>query len=155
MEEDEEERPQDYTPAECDDEVDHSHGTRLFPRFDIRHPVFYHFKNYLMGVDGGEKGDKTAHEVSVDVSKYLRYACGSHSPSPDWSRLVDRDQLIGYMEKLKRAKVRLEGRQAKLDHLQAAMRFMKLHVVVQERDPLYYKFTASINMVDGWKKSPR
>ena len=80
-----------------------SGGTRNFPRFDVRHPIFYCFQDYLKSLDGGGKSDKTAHEMSVDVAKYLRYACGPDCPSPDWSRLVDRDQMMGYMEKLKRA----------------------------------------------------
>ena len=133
----------------------HMCGTRYFPRFDMDHPVFYRFKRYLMSVDGGEKCEKTAHEMAVDVSKYLKYACGSDSPSSDWGKLTERDQLIGFMEKLKRCNVGPEGRLAKLDTLQAAMRFIKFHVVVQESHPLYPKLTLADNMVVGWKKTLR
>lgn len=38
-------------------------------------------------------------------------------------------------EKLKHAKVEQEGRLVQLDHPQAAMRFMKLHVIFKERVP--------------------
>ena len=86
---------------------------------------------------------------------YTRYACGPDSPSPDWARLVDRDQLIAYFEKLKRARVGPEGRLAKLDYFHAAMRFMTLHVLAEETHPLYQKFTKAMSMLDGWKKTLR
>ena len=124
---------------ELDDSAQSSGGTRLFPRFDIQHPFSYCFEKYLMSIDGGERNEKSAREMSIDVFKYLRYACGD-CPSPDWGRLVDCDQLIGYMEKLKRAKVGPEGRLAKLDHLLAVIRYMRLHVIVEHQHPLYHKF---------------
>ena len=101
-------------------------------------------------MDGGERSKKAAREISVE---YLRYTCGPDSPSPDWARLVDRDQLITYFEKLKRARVCPEGRLAKLDYFHAAMRFMTLHVLVEETHPLYQKFTKAMSMLDGWKKT--
>lgn len=78
-------------------------GTCHFPQYDVKQPIFYHFETYLPAIDGEERSQKTAREMSVDVSKYLRYACG---PSPDWSRLTDHDQLIGFVEKLKREEVK-------------------------------------------------
>jgi hypothetical protein len=129
-------------------------GTRLFPRFDVENPVFYRFEQYLMSIDGGEKNEKSSREISIDVSKYLRYACGSSAPKPDWSRLVDRDQLLGYTEKLKRAKVGPEGRLAKLDYFQAAIRFLKYHVV-DENHPLHRKLTLADGMLSEWKKTLR
>lgn len=45
-------------------------GTRSFPRFDLEH--LRGFKQYLQGIDGGNKSAKSAHEAAVDVSKYLR-----------------------------------------------------------------------------------
>ena len=89
-------------------------GTRLFPRFDVENPVFSRFEQYLMSIDGGEKSEKSSREISIDVSKYLRYACGSSASKPDWSRLVDRDQLVGYTEKLKRAQGWSRGKACKV-----------------------------------------
>ena len=73
----------DRSPTENDDAVEGvptedvpQEGTRLFPRFDMCHPMFYRFEDYLMGIDGGERSEKTAKEIAVDVSKYLKYACG-------------------------------------------------------------------------------
>ena len=57
------------------------------------------------------------------------------------------------MEKLKRAKVGPEGRLTKLDRLHAAMRFMKLHVIVEDKHPLRHKFTLSESMLKGWKNT--
>ena len=39
-------------------------------------------------------------EMVVDVSKFLRYASGASALGPDWERLLDRDQLVGYVDKL-------------------------------------------------------
>ena len=141
-------------PGTSEDDVFTS-GTRHFPKFDVEHPVFYRFERYLMGLDGGDKCGKTAREMAVDVSKYLKYACGSDAPSSNWSKLAERDQLIGYLEKLKRCNVGPEGRLAKLDTLQAAMRFIKFHVVVEESHPMYHKLTLADNMVAAWKKTLR
>ena len=90
MEEDEAEEVQEEA-SECEDPAE-SHddctGTRHFPRFDVQHPVFYRFEEYLTIVDGGDKSEKSAREISVDVSKYLRYACGPSCPSPDWADIT-------------------------------------------------------------------
>ena len=130
-------------------------GTRHWPRYDINHPMFYRFQNYLTGIDGGQRSEKTAREITIDISKYLRYACGQECPNPNWSRLTDRDQLIGYTEKLKRAKVGPEGQLSKLDALAAALKFLKVHVLADERHPLYPKVTHTENVLAGWKTSLR
>ena len=57
-----------------------------------------------MSIDGGMRSEKTAKEMSIDIAKFLRYACGSTCLTPDWTRLTDRDQLIGYLQNLDRAK---------------------------------------------------
>ena len=67
---------------------------------------------------------------------------------------VDRDQLVGYTKKLKRAKVGPEGRLAKLDYFQAAIRFLKYHVV-DENHPLHRKLTLADGMLREWKKTLR
>ena len=36
------------------------------------------------------------------MSKFLQYACGD-SAVPDWEQLTDRDQVVGYMQKLDRS----------------------------------------------------
>ena len=104
---------------------------------------------------GGERSEKTAKEIAVDVSKYLKYACGRRCPVADWGRLTDHDMLIGYFEKLKRVKEGPEGRLSKMDALCAAMRFMKVHVVVQESNPLYSELSRAEVVLQGWKKTMR
>lgn len=47
-------------------------GTRNFPRFELDDPSLTQFTCYLQGIDGGEKPLKSAHEATVDVSKFFR-----------------------------------------------------------------------------------
>ncbi len=73
--------------------------TRDFPRFRESDQSLKEFNAFLQSVDGGKKGSKTAKEVTTDVSKFLRYACGE-VPTPVWGRLTNRDQLVGHLSKL-------------------------------------------------------
>jgi hypothetical protein len=68
--------------------------TRHYPWYDVLHLTFYQLEVYLSDIDRGMRSNKTAREMSVDVSKFLRYACGPRCPSPDWTRLTDCDQLV-------------------------------------------------------------
>ena len=73
-------------------------------------------------------------------------------PAPNWSRLTDRDQLIGYME---RARVGPEGRLVKLDAVCAALKFMRVVVIDDNSNPLYLQATKMENVVVGWKNTLR
>ena len=130
-------------------------GTRRFLKFDIKYPVFRRFESYLTGIDGGQRSDKTAREICIDISKYLRYASGPLCPAPDWQHMTDRDQLVGYLEKLKRANVGPEGRLAKLDAFCTALKFLKVVLIPDERDPLYSLATQTEGAMAGWKTSLR
>ena len=130
-------------------------GTRLFPRYDIGLPMFVAFVRHLEGIDGGQRSAKTAKEIAVDVSKYLCYACGPDCLTPDWRRLTDRDQLLGYTEKLKRAKVGPEGLLAKLDALLAALKYVKVHIIEDTNDPVYGKVLRMEDVIGGWKATLR
>ena len=104
-------------------------GTRHYERYDMNHPTLLDFQAYLTGVDGGARGEKTAAEMAVDVSKFLYYASGSSSPSPSWQRLTNRYPLLGYLEKLKCSSVGPEGRLGKLDARCCIERFLKVEVL--------------------------
>lgn len=128
-------------------------GTRHFPHFDMKHPSFVH---YLTGLDGGSRSEKTATEMAVDVSKYLMYACGSSCPHPGWERLTDRDQLTGFMEKLKRSSVGPEGQLAKLDAVVCTLRFLKVVVLRGESSsPLFQQACHMSEVLSGWKVTLR
>lgn len=46
-------------------------GTHHFPRYNIDHPMFYRFENYLTGIDGGQRSPKTAREIAqMSVSTF-------------------------------------------------------------------------------------
>ena len=86
----------------------------------------------------------------MDVSKYLRYTCGR---SPDWSRLTDHNQLIGFVEKLKREEVGPEGQLTKLDALNTTLIFLKVVVLADKEHPLYCKATQIQAVIEGWKST--
>ena len=131
-------------------------GTRNYPRFDISHTSFLHFQRYLTGPDGGSRSEKRAKEMAVDVSKFLRYACGSYSFGPEWDRLTDRDHLIGYLEKLKRSSVRPEGQLAKLDAFCSALTFFKVSVLKGDiSSPFLKKAAHMLDMLHGWTATLR
>ena len=143
-------------PAEGESSVDVNEpaegGTRYFARYPLEHPSLQQFRRFLTSVDGGGRSEKTALEMAVDVSKFLRYACGSSLPSPDWARLTDRDQLVGYLEKLKRVKVGPEGQLAKLDRMCMALKFLKVVIVGDKLDsPLHQSATHMEEVLAGWK----
>ena len=95
-----------------------------------------------------------AREMVVDVSKFLCYACGP-SAGPDWERLLDRDQLVGFVDKLKRASVGPEGQLAKLDALCCAIKFIKAAVIRDARNPAYAQATHTMEIISGWKSTLR
>lgn len=130
-------------------------GTRNFPKFNTAHPSFWRFETYLTGIDGGSRSEKTAKEMSVDVSKFLKYACGRACVHPDWMRLVDRDQLVGYIEKLRSANVGPEGQLAKLDAFFCALRFLKVVVVADCNDPSHAEVVKMEETIAGWKATLR
>ena len=47
-------------------------GTHNFPCFPQDDSSLTGFLKYLQGIDGGEKFLKSAHEVTVDISKFLQ-----------------------------------------------------------------------------------
>lgn len=130
-------------------------GTRKFPKFDTDLPIFLRFESYLTSIDGGMKSSKTAREISVDVSKFLRYACGSSCAHPDWRRLTDRDQLVGYVEKLTRAKVGPEGQLSKFDAIICALRFIKAVIIADCSDPMHADCTRTEESIARWKTTLR
>ena len=127
-------------------------GTRHFPKYNVDDPVFFRFQNYLTGIDGGMRCSKSACEIAVDVSKFLRYA---NCTSANWSRLTDRDQLTGYFEKLKRCKVGPEGQLSKIHALCAGLRFLKVHIICDDRHPLHSQVTQMELILTGWKQTLR
>ena len=145
----------DEDVPEFDEDVSGMEGTRNWQRYDIGHPMFYRFQDYLKGIDGGQRSEKTAKEIATDVSKFLWYACGRDSPNPNWARLTDRDQLIGFTDKLKRAKVGPEGQLSKLDALSAALKFLKVHVLADASHSLYSKASLTEQVLAGWKTTLR
>ena len=126
-------------------------GTRSFPRYSKSESTLVSFETYLQNIDGNQRSPKVAHEMATDVSKFLKFACGA-APLPDWERLLDRDIIIAYMDKLKRFKIEADGRISKLDALDAGLTFMRRNLC--KDDPNNTIFQRAMRMSDtikGWK----
>ena len=62
---------------------------------------------------------------------------------------------MGFTEKLKQAKVGPEGQLSKLDALSAALTYLKVHIIADERHSLHSKITLIQSVLRGWKSSRR
>ena len=92
-----------------------------------------------------------AREISVDVSKFLKFACGQN-PIPNWERLLDRDMIIAYIDKCKRFKLEVDGQIYKLDAIDAGLTFIRRKLF--KDDPESGTFQRAMRMSDtikGWK----
>ena len=93
--------------------------------------------------------------MTKDVAKYLRFACGT-DPIPKWERLLDKDMLLAYMQKLERHGVGLDGQTQKLDTLDAAVRYYREEIL--EDDPgnvVYGKAMRIADKLKVWRASLR
>ena len=68
--------------------------------------------------------EKVAREIAMDVSKYIKFACGSN-PIPNWERLLDRDMVIAFIDKCKRFKLEADGQIRKLLSLEVGLTFIR------------------------------
>lgn len=124
--------------------------------FDLHHPTIRQFKAHLMGIDGGSKGEKTSNEMAVDVSKFLRYACGSSATDPQWDKLADHDQSLGFLDKLKRNGVGPDSQLGKLDALTLAAKFVQVVLLQKDPDPtLQNKLSSVLTDMLCWKATLR
>ena len=81
--------------------------------------------------------------------------CGAAALAPSWDRLTDRDQLTGFMEKLKRAGVGPEGQLGKLDAITSALKYYKTHLLKDVTSPELAKTDLILTAVQGWKSTLR
>ncbi len=106
-------------------------GTRTFPRFPVTLTCFELFKKWLQSIDGKERSEKMATEMVVDVSKFLKFCAGPvASEAPNWNNLLNRNLLLAYVTKLKdEGMVQIEGRLAKLDTFESALKYLRANEV--------------------------
>ena len=77
-------------------------------------------------------------------------------PSTVWDRLSDRDQLVGYLEKLKRSSIGPEGQLAKVDGICCALRFLRVEVLKGAPHPeSMEKAGHMLEVLQGWKSTLR
>ena len=111
----------------CDTEE--LHGSRQFPKYNIHEQTsLVDFQVFLKSVDGKLKSDKVASETATYVSKFLKFA-SPESLVPQWSQLLNRDRMLGFIDKLQRAKLGPEGQISVLNHLDSALSFFQLHIL--------------------------
>ena len=131
-------------------------GTRAFKRYNIKEDTsLISFCHHLMSVDGKSKSKKVAEEIATDVSKFLRFACGD-GPIPNWIRLLDRDQILAYIDKVKRAGCGPDGQIVKLDAIEAGLRFLRLSLLKDDPTNEYHiKASRISDSLQGWKATLR
>ena len=106
-------------------------------------------------MDGKDKSEKVANEMATDVSKFLKFACGEQVV-PDWRRLLDRDQIMAFMDKLECHGCGSDGRVTKLDAIDAALRFFRLELLKDDpSNVLYAKAMKITETIKGWKATLR
>ena len=123
-----------------------STGTRSYPRYDVdKHENFISFREWLECVEGKSRSQKVAREIAIDVSKYLKFACGEQE-NPDWSVLLDKNNVIKFVTRLEESGCGPEGRLTKLDNLHTAVRFLRLSVLDDnpKNGPDWYQKTLRI-----------
>ena len=84
--------------------------------------------------------------MSVDMSKYLYFACGGKSP-PDWDRITDTPMIAAYLGVLKDKKIGPDGIAQKLDTVTTALVFYRQ--VVLEDNVLDGRHTKSANTTEA------
>ena len=126
-------------------------GTRSFPRYPSTETSLVSFQIFFMNIDSNQRSAKVVREISVDVSKFLKFACGQN-PIPNWERLLDRDMIIAYIDKCKRFKLEVDGQIYKLDAIDAGLTFIRRKLF--KDDPESGTFQRAMRMSDtikGWK----
>ena len=130
-------------------------GMRSFPSYPLSEPSFVSFQKFLTSVNGNLRNEKVAREIVMDVSKYIKFACGSN-PIPNWQRLLDRDIVIAFLEKCKRFKLEADGQIRKLDLLEAGLTFIRRRMLKDDPNNHTYQHTTRISdSIKGWKAALR
>lgn len=97
-------------------------STRQLAQFPENHPKLLDFRQYLQSVDGHSKSEKSAREISTDVSKILYYI---NHQELRWNSLLDSRKLLSYFEMLKELSIKASGRCTKMERCGDSLRYMK------------------------------
>ena len=139
-------------------------STRNFGQFPADHPKLVDFRCYLQSVDGHSKGDSTAREISIDVSKILWYV---DSTEVKWNSLLNLKCLLEYFELLRDLNIKSTGRCTKMERCGDALRYMrfilrsKQHEVertganVDRFTHMFSRITEVEERLAGWKTTLR
>ena len=109
------------------------------------------FQKFLTNVDSNLRNEKVAREIAMDVSKYIKFACGSN-PIPNWERPLDRDMVIAFIDKCKHFKLEADGQIRKLDSLEGRLTFIRRRIL--KDDPNNHQHQQATHISDsikGWK----
>ena len=90
--------------------------TRNFPRYSVKeHMSFISLGKFLESPDKKQRSKNVALEMAVNVSIFLKFACGS-AIQQDFEQLLDCDILLAYHDKLQRCGVGVHGQIISLMH---------------------------------------
>lgn len=110
-------------------------ATRSFDRFDVDLPIFSKFIKWNTSMDGGCRSEKSAREIAVDVSKFMKW-CSPDKPS--WNAIITRWQVLQYVDKLENAGCGPEGIIQKLDAIKIALKYIQAKVA--DNDPSHKEY---------------
>ena len=122
--------------------------TRGFPKFELgKGGGIDELTRHFMSVEGGLKEEREARQVTVDVSKFLRF-CGA---TLDWKNLSKVDKLREYLEVARKAGVGVSGTITKCDRVIAGIRFAKMKLAPSDVT-LTASYDRAIDRITMWKK---
>ena len=79
----------------------------------------------LISFDGGKRSPAEAHQICIDVSKFLAF-CDQSAFS--WESLLDASKIINDIEKLEKFSIGSEGILTKLDRIQTALKYIQREI---------------------------
>ena len=131
---------------------------RYFARYDVdQHENFKIFLHWLQSVEGGQRSERAAREIAIDVAKFLKMWSGDED-DPNWYTLLVKEYVTTFLEKLGVSGCGPEGQLTKLDNLQTALRFVRMHILdddAQENSESFYRAMKMEDTIRGYKKTLR
>ena len=96
----------------------HRGATRSMSCYKASEPEMVDFHTFLCSVSGGAREPEAAKQIVTDVSKVLYFL---DATGIDWTRLVDKTNVLRYLNKLQEMGVGAEGRITKINWTASAM----------------------------------
>ena len=123
--------------------------TQPFPRFPERRLA--EFTKWLSTIDGKLRTPQQAKEITVDVSKCLRF----HHSNLSWDHLIDTQKTREYLHLCRDAGVQADGLVTKCDRIVTALTFIKMEKTRPDDYARRATIEAAIERTMSWKRQWR